>query len=243
MLTDEKILEIFRDVIFAKAAEEDKEPWSDEEWREETAEGTNREVMLGVARAIEAECAKVTDAEVQEALEWLDSKFRFFRSGQMQVLTSSEGGFWRHMDGKYSILETIRRALSRATPAGVDLEKAVLELKNYYLPQLKFKMDGHRDFAKRHPKAADHHNGAANALEVAIGCIEEALEGTIRRALSAPVEKIDGLAEALNTQSIFDHATCYGAENALPSVIKWARRDLRIIEQAARAQLKRQEGV
>lgn len=56
----------------------------------------------------------------------------------------------------------------------------VRELKKYYLPQLKFSMNQHRKFAK---DCCDDdgndkglYNGAANAFEIAIGCIEEALE-------------------------------------------------------------------
>lgn len=66
-----------------------------------------------------------------------------------------------------------------ANPPSVSGEvDAIKQLKEYYLPQLKFSMGGHRDFAIRHadkPDIAAAHHGAANAFETSIGCIEEAL--------------------------------------------------------------------
>lgn len=63
------------------------------------------------------------------------------------------------------------------SPAPVSAEVA-RELREYYLPQLKFNMNQHREFAKRYvdkDEIASPHHFAANAFEVAIGCIEEAL--------------------------------------------------------------------
>lgn len=60
-----------------------------------------------------------------------------------------------------------------------QVDGLVKALTDYYVPQLKFSMGGHRAFATEHADnkeiSASHH-GAANAFETAIGCIEEALQ-------------------------------------------------------------------
>lgn len=57
-----------------------------------------------------------------------------------------------------------------------EIEK---ELKEYYIPTLKFNMDGHRKTAMSAEKEIVRARGhaAANAFETCIGCIEEALKG------------------------------------------------------------------
>lgn len=51
----------------------------------------------------------------------------------------------------------------------------VKELESYYIPKLKHSMDNHRKFAYNDENNGSLHHGAANAFEVAIGCIEEAI--------------------------------------------------------------------
>lgn len=68
--------------------------------------------------------------------------------------------------------EVIEAALT--VPVAREVE-VVKQIKEYYLPQLKFSMKNHRESAKSFPINESLHNGAANAFEVAIGCIEEAL--------------------------------------------------------------------
>lgn len=67
-------------------------------------------------------------------------------------------------------------------------DKAEIEsLRNYYLPQLRFNVDKNREYAIKH-NAPEFHQ-AANAYEVAVGCIEEALG--FKRAGRKKIEAID----------------------------------------------------
>ncbi len=79
-------------------------------------------------------------------------------------------------DNLYSLKNKEHR--TKYTRAIVKTDGLVQALENYYIPQLKFSMKQHREFAFEHKEneiSSSLHHGAANAFETAIGCIEEAL--------------------------------------------------------------------
>lgn len=65
----------------------------------------------------------------------------------------------------------------------------VNELQEYYIPQLKFRMKKSRECAYEMDSKSDYFHGEANALEVAIGCIEEAIELAMERPCLPKIDK------------------------------------------------------